>query len=446
MNILHRLVSFVTARLPGSLLAIFSSARAQVIPIASVTVATVANNLLAFVINIVVARKLGVEGFGVFSLAHSVAMLVGVVGDLGFNLGMIRLFNKYQAESQKQINVIGAALGFKVLLFIVVVVMSFPFGSALAGYIGLNSISQDLFTVALLTGGLLFFWSYLQSYLQAHRSFKELTIFIFAYFGLRLLCLLMAYIFFPRNPLPWLVATYTAPLIILLIVGVVPRGHKPIEAVLMQPKASVDALKELLGYSKWVALSVIAYTVMPYVVQFILAKCASIAEVGIFSAGMTFTVAFSTVNTAVRAVLFPQVTAFEGHQMRRYLARLGRVAPYYAVFAVLGITTLALLQWFVLGEEYRKALPVFVITATAFAISLPISWATMLLHTLERPDIDSIIDVLRVVVLVVFGFIVAGSFKALGIAIVYGSLISFGGVWKLIWIVRKLGGRAHVRD
>ena len=30
--------------------------------------------------------------------------------------------------------------------------------------------------------------------------------------------------------------------------------------------------KELLGYGKWVAISAIAYTAMPYVVRFILAK------------------------------------------------------------------------------------------------------------------------------------------------------------------------------
>ena len=41
-----------------------SLSRTQVVPIASVTVATVTNNLVGFIVNVVAATKLGAEGFG----------------------------------------------------------------------------------------------------------------------------------------------------------------------------------------------------------------------------------------------------------------------------------------------------------------------------------------------------------------------------------------------
>ena len=86
-------MKFVDAWLESLLLS-----RRQVVPIASVTVATVTNNLVGFIVNVVAATKLGAEGFGIFSLAYSVATLTGTIGDFGLNLTMIRLFNKYQAK------------------------------------------------------------------------------------------------------------------------------------------------------------------------------------------------------------------------------------------------------------------------------------------------------------------------------------------------------------
>ncbi len=396
-----------------------------------------ANNLLAFIISIMAARKLGVEGFGIFSLAFSVATLVGVIGDLGFNLSVIRLFNKYQSEPEKQIEILASALGFKIFFFVTVLIVSFPSGDILVRYMGVGFQAQKLFAVACFSGGLLFLWTYLQSYLQAYRSFKRLTMLIWAYSGLRFLCLIAAYSLFPKDPLAWLAATYTVPLMILVIVGVAPKGREMMALPLRRPGASLDALRELLGYSKWVALSVIAYTAMPYLVRFILAIRASVAEVGIFSAGMTFTVAFSTLNTALQAVLFPQVTALEGREkMKTYLRKLRNIAPHYLGVAAVGVVALAFLQWLVLGREYRAALPVFMVTAGAFAISVLLYLETMLLHTLMRPDIDAVINLLGLVLLVAVAFLAAGKFGALGVAIVYGCVIVLGGMCKRMWLSR----------
>jgi len=52
--------------------------RTQIVPIASIMAATAANNFLTFAINVLAAKNLGVEGFGIFSLAFSLATLLGV--------------------------------------------------------------------------------------------------------------------------------------------------------------------------------------------------------------------------------------------------------------------------------------------------------------------------------------------------------------------------------
>ncbi|GEM90768.1 hypothetical protein ODE01S_22020 [Oceanithermus desulfurans NBRC 100063] len=405
-------------------------------PVVWVTAATAFNNLLAFVVNVVAARMLGAEGYGVFALAFAVATLVGLLGDLGFNLSMVRLFNKYQSEPEKQSMLLGVALGVKGMLFLLLAVALWPLSKLLALRLVADYTSNWLMATALLTGGLLFLWTYLQSYLQAYRAFKWLTTCIIIYSGLRLVGLPIAYIYFPRDPLAWLVTTYTAPVLVLALFGVAPKGYKAISSLLKQPDARSAMLKELLKYSKWVALSGIAYTSMPYVVRFILATRASVEDVGIFSAGMAFTAAFSTLNTAVRAVLFPQVTALEGREaIERYIGRLVRMAPYYAGFAVLGIVGLGALQWAVLGEEYRLALPVFLVTSSAFATVVFLSLGTMLVHTMMRPEAEAYIELIRLC-LVTLGSILVAPSGAIGVAVVL-ALFMVGGTLAKLLMVRR---------
>ncbi|WP_376790595.1 oligosaccharide flippase family protein [Thermoflexus sp.] len=427
----------IMMRFWDSMVAPFTLSRKQVVQLTSVTIATAFNNLVGFVVNVVAAKKLGVEGFGVFSLAFSVATLAGAIGDFGFNLAMIRLFNKYQANPEKQTMILGTALGLKGALFALLAVTSLPLSSFLAWSLGVGSVNSNLFAIALITGGFLFIWTYLQAYLQAYRSFKQLTGYILAYCGLRLACLLVAYKFFPEDPLAWLAATYTAPLFVLTLIGVAPSGREAIAILFKHPDASLGIFRELLNYSKWVAISAIAYTAMPYLVRFILAVRGSVEEVGIFSAGMTFTVAFSTLNTAIRAVLFPQVTAFREQQIRRYSARLSRVAPYYVAFAIVGITALGLLQWSLLGKEYREALPVFLVTSGALATVIFLGLATMLVHTLMKPHVDAYTNIFRLMATALFCLLIS-PLNALGAAAVYGVVLVIGELGMLLYL-RRIG-------
>lgn len=411
--------------------------RKQLVLVSSVSAATVVNNLVAFVVNILAARTLEAEGYGVFSLAFSMATVMGAIGDLGFNLTMIRLFNKYKDEPERQTILLGSILAFKLSLFGLILIFSLPIGNQLSNY--LNAPGETwLFAAALFTGGLLFFWTYLQSYFQSYRMFGKLTAYILVYAGLRLGCIaVILFIFSAKDELSWLLATYTGPLAILLIVALLPKGYKPLIVATKQLRESLAILKEGISYTKWVALSVITYIAMPYVVRFILAKRASLEEVGIFSAGMTFTMAFSNLNTAVRAVLFPQVTALESYeQMRGYLKKLWKIAPYYFVLATFGIVILAILQWFALGEAYEAALPVFVVTASAFAVVLFLGLGTMLVHTMMKPQIDAVTNLGRLTVMSLLAFIFIPELQSLGAALAYVIPLVVGEIG-MFWYTRK---------
>ena len=407
-------------------------------PLLYVTIATFTNNFVNFVVQIAAARALGVREFGVLSLAFSVTLLTGAIGEFGLNLATIRLFNKYKDDPQQQKILLGSVLAFKTTIFVSLLVISVPVGHLLARSLSGDDGNWVLFAVALATGGLLFFWTYLQSLFQCYRHFNKLAAYTMLYSGLRLIALAVTYTLIGGGSLTWLLATYTFPIAILFGVGLIPRAGQLFASSILAPQSSIAALKEAVGYSKWVALSGIIYITMPYLARFILAVRASVEEVGIFSAGMTFAVAFSTLNTAVRAVLFPQVTALEGQEeMRKYLKRLAKIAPYYSILAVLGIACLGFLQWFVLGEAYHQALSVFLVTAAAFAVVVFLGLGTMLVHTMMRPHVDAWVNVARLGLMVLLALILVPSFHALGAAVAYAVPVLIGEVWMLWYVKHK---------
>lgn len=410
-------------------------------PLLYVTAATVINNLVSFCVQIGAARVLGPQEFGILSLAFSVALFTGTIGELGFNLATIRLFNKYSSEQKAQEILLGSVLIFKAAIFVTLLLISAPFGRFLSHVLDSDGSGWFLYAIAFATGGLLILWTYLQSLFQCYRDFASLAIYTFIYSGLRLASLALAYVYLGKGSLTWLLATYTLPTALLFIIGLAPRAGNVLLSSIKDPETSLSMLKEAFNYSKWVALSGIAYTAMPYVVRFILAARVSIEEVGIFSAGMTFTMAFTTLNTAIRAVIFPQVTALEGQKQRQsYLKKLRGIAPHYIIFVSSGVVALGCLQWYILGENYRAALPVFLITSGVFSTVVYLGLGTMLLHTMMKPQIDAWVNVGRLGLMIILSFILVPRFHALGAAIAYTVPVLIGEIGMFRYITKHAGG------
>lgn len=158
-----------------------------------------------------------------------------------------------------------------------------------------------------------------------------------------------------------------------------------------------------------------------------------------FSAGITFTMAFSTLNMAVRTVLFPQVTALESCQeMNSYLYRIRKIASYYFVLAAVGIAALGSLQWLILGAEYRAALPCLphhcVHTFVDHLSGVGHNAGT---YNEMKPQIDAWVNVGRLGLMVMLAFMLIPSFHALGAAVAYAVPVLVGEIWMFQYVKRS---------
>lgn len=402
-------------------------------------VANIINNLAVFVINVVAARKFGPDNFGIFSLAAATMVTIQLTADLGLNLSIVRFYNIYQNDEEQQYLLFLSLLLFKLSMVFVIILVSLPLALMVLKIFRLEGIHTLLFTLAIASAGIFNLWLYCQSYMQAHRQFKKLATYI-AFSGvLRIVCFFAIYLLFARylNLSSTLTSIYTWPLIIAIIVALFPIMTDLFTQKLPGFKLILANIAKVLHYGKWVAISALFNSFIYRGVQFILAARTSTYEVGIFSAGFVFTLAFSPINAAIRTVFFPYVTAYAKNEAIDHLRRMKKVFPSFLVFTAIGIAALAIIQIVFLGDRYTRALPVFLITATALTISVFLGIASMLVHTIMKPEIDAYTNIGRVIVSSLLIFSLAPVLGALGGALAYALPIVLGEIFMVLY-VRKL--------
>jgi|GEM_PF-1772159 len=412
----------------------------QITSIFIVLCGNVFNNAVTFVINILLAKKFGPEGFGIFSLAVSVMILVNIISDIGLSLTLVRFFNLYDKDTERQNLLLLSLFLFRLIIITLLVILAFPLGAAIARLMGVGGYHRALFSLAIITGGIFTLWAYFQNFQQAHRRFRRLTAFILGYGLLRILIfsLFMAYTHTLENAYAY-ISLYTIPVFIITFIGISSIFSRIIYVKSFNVPRLYEVLKKALNYSKWVAISSVFYNSILRVVQFVLAARSSKYELGVLSAGFVFTVAFLTLNMALRTVFFPHVTAFEETKdMKEHLSRVKKFSPVYALLGFLFIFALAVIQRSFLGIEYQHALPVFIISSIALAATIFMGLISMLVHTLMHPEVDAVVNIVRLIAAALLVYVLAPRFGAIGGAVSYAVAIVFGELYLILFVSRKV--------
>ncbi len=402
--------------------------------------ANILNDLIVFLVNIIAARTFGPENFGVFSLAVSVMVATNLIADLGINLTTVRFYNLYSTNEERQDVLLLSLLIWKVSVIIALILISLPLGVIAAKVFGVNESHRVLFSISIASAGIFGLWLYFHSYLQAHKRFKQLAIYIAVCAFLRLICFLAIYLGVTTSinlPLTF-GSVYTGPLLIAVSVGLFPMIFHLLRRGMPRVSVINSNLLEIFRYSKWVAIAGLCHSFIYRGVQFILATRTTKLELGIFSAGFMFALAFTPFSAAIRTVFFPHVTAYKKREeMIQHLKKIKKIFPYYGIFVIVGICCLAAIQIIFLGSQYTRALPVFLITSFALTITIFLGLASMLVHTLMHPEIDAFTNIARLIISSILVYLLAPSLGAIGGAISYALPLILGEIL-MVFYVRKL--------
>lgn len=402
------------------------------------TIAYALSSLMGFLITLLSARKLEVHTFGLFSLAYATTTWIAVIGDFGVGASMIRLYNKYKEDEEKQKAIISSAFLWELLIFLLIALTS-----PLLTYLSLKTLGLNpkeafpLFLISFLSGGLFILWMYYQEYLRAKERFFTLSLFVFMYSLLRGLLLLFVYFTYSQSPIAWLLISYTIPLLPLLIFFL----FKNLPSI--YPFQGLTHTKEILDYSKWIAIASIAGSSILYVSRFILAKLSSLEEVGIFSAGVNLALGLGILYNGLYSFLYPKITAFEKEQINKYLRLLRKISPLYLLASTLGILFLGFVLWYFLGERYAPAIPVFLIVSVLYTLSAFLGLISLILHTFMKPEVIAYVNIFRAMLAGALTYIFSPHLGAVGAALAYGLALVVGNVYMVFRVIMLVRRKNH---
>ena len=379
------------------------------------------NNLISFLIIMFAARTFGPGDFGKLSMAISITILFSLILDFGLWLTLVRMYNA-EASPSKRNALIRAILGFKGIVLLVVVPLSLVLQELTVVILPIFAGYDLLVYLSFLSGGLLSAWITMRSIEQARRHFRSFERYIVIFGLLKLASFAAMYLSGTLSLIGVFISLYTLPLVGLL-------GYAWVMNYSAFWKASahnyqgkyVGLLKQAYSYSVWVGTSVLCYVGLQRLPEFALARASNAKEVGLYGAALALITVLSLMNDALRTIILPDVTALRTSQDRRiFRKRVLRVAPVFFGIATLTLASMALMQYYVLGEAYSASIPVFLILGGSLVFAIYIGIFNTLVHSHGVPKLEATNNLGRIVVLAFLLFLLpkTAMFMSLAFALV----------------------------
>lgn len=369
------------------------------------------NNLVFFAISIFAAKTLSLEDFGEIGLSLSLIVLIPFVLDFGINASIVKHSQRPLSGISVSIQDLSkAVLMVKLFLCVCIFILSIliNYNRSLFPYI--DSFSQSFLFLSLLSGGLLSIWNFIRSYDQAKSNFRKIQNMTLYYAIIRAVSAYILFSFLGINFSTVVSAIYVIPLAFLILPTIFDRRLDfYIFSLTSESSRSewTNAIKYLWNYSKWIGISSLIFVVISRLPQFVLEWKGMRSEVGFFSAALTFISVFSLINDSVKVIVLPKVSAIsDGAGRQNYKNKLTSSLPLYIFLMLLLTGILTSVAYSVLGKDHYPSIVVLLILSCSTAITVYIGMFNVLIHSLEKPHYDALINIARLCLLFVILMII----------------------------------------
>lgn len=366
---------------------------------------------LSFFISLLVARWLGPEEFGLFSLFIVILILGNDVLGEGFNPGVVRYYAMYRdSHPTKASAVLSNAFILRVALGIPVVLI----GAALA--VGADGLFHDPRYVWPVILGLIgscgaALSSFTLSAWQARQEFSTYSLMAPLVNVLRIVSL---------AGLALVGAVAIEPIIGLHVVFYylcAAFGLWLLWPHLASLRLNRELLKELVRFGKWPAMASLCFVLQLNLAVPILTYTASAAEAGLYAAGSSLLLIVDLLTGSLQTTLLPKLSGLtEVSQWRSYVRRF---VPLFLGIALCLSPFLFVARYVVLGlfgPSYEGTVPVVQILfmgAIAVLVTYPLY---LVLYAMNRPHLFTLIQGLALSGWILTGLWLIPSYGAIGAA------------------------------
>ncbi len=358
---------------------------------------------LGFLSILIISRVLTVSAFGLFNLALSIMIILSSLSGLGTETGMVtfasfHLRDDRQGKAARVIRVgFYARTVFSLIIAMTVFLTARPLSTVIFHYpelvplVKLSSVGIFVISIAA------FFKSVFFTYQLFKRSvvqqllvdiIKLVTVFCFLYL------------------LRMETATAFAIFALAPLLGII-YGFIMLKKRLMIKNEPVPGLyRRLFDFSKWIFISNLCVLILPYIGIFMLFRMAGNEAAGIYALALNLTYIFPIIIYSLYSVLLPKLSRFkEREEFEKYFKSSMKVSSLIAVVIVPILIFSSKIIPFFFGVKYTGSVPVFNLFLLGFFATTVNSTLRILLFSIEKPQIVTIVDSSRVFIMIILSYL-----------------------------------------
>jgi len=267
----------------------------------SVIFGTGLNKVLSFLVIMILARCLGTEGFGIFSVFFTIMMLVMQLPSV-IDSTYVRYAKAEAVDEERRIECLRTAFLIKIGIFVFLAALSFFVGYILAHFCYKKPEMVFYITLAIIAGGFLSLSSTVAGVYQAGGKFIKFSVFnLLFYLGVILLIILALWL---RLPVSVETATWINVLMAgaVCILGVI-LIYKKVKNIF---PVHISTFFEMFHFSKWLLATSLAYIIFQRMDILVLAKYVDYTSLGVYSAAVRIAMLGSLFSASISVILMPK--------------------------------------------------------------------------------------------------------------------------------------------
>ena len=354
------------------------------------------NGASLFALNIVLARALDQDLFGIFSLSVLMLMTVAELSDFGLNMGLLRFAPYYLATNQtdKLKQLVKTIWRWRVSLTFALTIGGIIFAYPLAKYLfGQVKTTPYLAFASLGIGGVILL-GFLSTYLQSQQRFfyhasvqslkgflRLIVVVFFMLIGVKsLFVYLSAYIF-----VPWI--------LFLANYKVFPEKFREVE---IEEEVKQKLHSQLARFSFWLTISSLISIFASRIDQIMISRLLGLTEVAIFTVAWQLIQFFPVIYGSITSVLMPKVSSLKTKtELTAFVWR----AFKWVLAGTLGIAILVYpsqyLINFLFGQKYAAAMPIYLILAYGYLLNVLVIPFSLVINTYNKTELIAVSGVIQ---------------------------------------------------
>ena len=367
---------------------------------------------LGFAMSLIVARRMGPEEFGLFSL-FIVILILGndILGD-GLSPGVVRFYSMYrQSDHPKAAEVLSNALALRVMLGLPVVVLGIAGSVYFANVVSDRSDYVWPVVLGLIGSFGAALWSFALCVWQSREEFA-------VYGGMVALVNLLRIASVPLLLWAgWLSLGSVMGMHVLFYYACTVGGLWLLRPHLSMYRLDKSLVRELLRFSKWPAMASLFFILQINLGVPVLSYLAGAREAGLYGAASSLLMGVDFLTVSLVTTLLPKVTQLTGlDQCRSYVQRS---FPLYALIAVALLPVLYVARPLVLalfGPAYEGTILIFQVLFLGTLGTLVTHPLYLVLYTMNRPQWFGLIQGFALLGWILAGMFLIPAYGALGAA------------------------------